>query len=365
MSEFILILLWIGLCAFFARQLKVTKTELVCGVEEERYYWLFAFIVFLPIIIMAGLRGDFADTFGYKISFNNLPSDFSEFGRYLETVKKDKGFSILAFIIKSVVGNNAVFYFVIIAFIQGLILLSVYRKYSTDYILSVFLFIVSTDYVAWMFNGIRQFVAVTIVFAAIKLMLSKKYIPLLIIILFASTMHQSALLMIPIVIIVQGKAWNKKTLIFIFIVLLSILFLDLFTNMLDDTLQNTQYVNVVRDYKSWKDDGTNPLRVLLYSIPTIIAFFGRKKIAESDSKLINLCVNMSIVSTGLYVISIFTSGIFIGRLPIYASLFNYILLPWEIKHIVHKKYQVLFSFLLIIVYLVFYYYQMHLKWALF
>ena len=67
MSEFILILLWIGLCAFFARQLKVTKTELVCGVEEERYYWLFAFIVFLPIIIMAGESNAPETSIYYKI----------------------------------------------------------------------------------------------------------------------------------------------------------------------------------------------------------------------------------------------------------------------------------------------------------
>ena len=127
-----------------------------------------------------------------------------------------------------------------------------------------------------------------------------------------------------------GKAWNRKTLMFISVALLAILFIGQFTNLLDTALADTQYVNVVSDYKGFEDDGTNPLRVLLYSIPTVLAFLGRDTIRKVDDAVINLCTNMSIVSSGLYLVSMFTSGIFIGRLPIYASLYGYILLPWLI-----------------------------------
>ena len=364
MSEYILILLWIGLCAIFAKYVKIKKTELVCGIEEERYPWLFAFIMFLPIIIMAGTRGNFADTIGYREEFLNMPYDFPDFEKYMEGVKKDKGFSVLTYLLRLVIGNSDVFYFFVLASIQGVILLSVFRKYSAEYTVSIFLFVASADYIGWMYNGIRQFLAVTIIFAATKLMITKRYIPLLVIILLASTIHQSALLMIPIVFIAQGKAWNKKTLLFIAIILVIVLSLDVFTNMLDQSLKNTQYTNVVRDYKEWNDDGTNPLRVLLFSFPTIIAFLGRKKIKDANI-LINFCVNTSIISTGLYIISIFTSGLFMGRLPIYVSLYGYILLPWEINHIIPKRYKTPFIIIMVGVYLLFYYYQMHVKWLLF
>lgn len=46
---------------------------------------------------------------------------------------------------------------------------------------------------------------------------------------------------------------------------------------------------------------------------------------------------MSIVSASIYLVSMFTSGIFIGRLPIYCSLYSYVLLPWEIKHLFNEK----------------------------
>ena len=61
-----------------------------------------------------------------------------------------------------------------LASIQAIILVTIYRKYSTNYLLSIFLFIASTDYLSWMFNGVRQFAAVTIIFASTKFMLEKK-----------------------------------------------------------------------------------------------------------------------------------------------------------------------------------------------
>ena len=372
MSEYILILIWIGLCAFLAKYVQVKKPELVCGVEEERYYWLFAFIVFLPVILMTGFRDRwFTDTVFYVADYLEMPNDISSIPSYLNRVSKDKGFAVLSIILKSLLGDNFSLYLLTIAFLQGLIVLSFFRKYSTKYILSVFLFVASVDYLSWMSNGTRQFLAVTIILAATPLMLRdskdgllKKYVPLFAVIVFASFFHQSALLMIPFVVIAQGKTWNKKTLLFILTILTAILFVGRFTSILDSALADTQYKNVVSEYTQSGDDGTNPIRVLVYAIPTVFAFLARQKIKESNNKLINLCVNMSILSTGLYVISIFTSGIFMGRLPIYCSLYGYILLPWEIEEIFETETRKFVYPLMVVLYFCFYFYQLHIAWEL-
>ena len=105
----------------------------------------------------------------------------------------------------------------------------------------------------------------------------------------------------------------------------------LFTETLDVMLADTQYKNVVSDWTSWQDDGTNPLRVLVYSVPTILSLFCRKKIIKEGGRVIQVACNMSIMSSALYLISMVTSGIFMGRLPIYCSLYaNGILLPWDV-----------------------------------
>ena len=274
----------------------IQKEEVVCGKCERRYKYWFAFVVFLPIILMAGFRGtSFADSGTYAATFLKLPTTLREVIAVAKLADKDNFFYFFAGIIKLFIGKNVELYFLILASIQGLILLSVFRKYSSRYLVSVFLFLASTDYIAWMFNGVRQFLAVTIIFAATGLMLKKKYVASIAIIIFASLFHQSALIMIPIFLIAQGDAWNKKTIVFIIAALFSITFIGQFTDILDSTLSNTQYAEVITDYTNKGDDGTNPLRGIIYSVPAILAFAGRKRIKKSTNVLINFCVNSSLI----------------------------------------------------------------------
>ena len=347
-----------------AKKRDYKRIEVVCGETVERYQFWFAFLVFAPVIWMAGTRDFFGDTGMYFEIFSAMPSLFSELPDYVAESTKDTGFYTFSVLVKIIISQDYTVYLTILALIQAIAIIFIYRKYSMSYIFSIFLFVISTDYVAWMYNGIRQFTAVTIVFAATALMLQKKYLPLVAIILFASTMHMSALLMIPLVIIAQGEAWNKKTLMFIALALLAIVFVSEFTDILDVALEETQYKNVISDYEGFKDDGTNPIRVLVYSVPAILAFVGRKIIRKVDEPLINFCTNMSIISAGLYLVSMVTSGIYMGRLPIYASLYGYILLPWEIENIFNRQSRKIVYAGIIICYFVFYYYQMHFAWGL-
>lgn len=363
--EFVTILIWLGLVAVIVNQKRFKQVELLDEETVERPKVWFAIAVFLPIIWMAGHRTLwFGDTGAYHDKYYAMPSSILQLTAYMSELSKDKGFYLFSVLIKSIIGNTHIGYFLIIATIQGVFLIYVYRRYSINYALSVALFVLSTDYVAWMFNGIRQFMAVTIIFGATALMLKKKYVWVIAIILLASTFHQSALLMIPFVFIAQGKAWNQRTLVFIALTVLAVTFVEQFTGFMDTALENTQYANVTEDYIVLEDNGTNPLRVLVYSIPAILAFIGRKIVDKSENPLINFCTNMSIITAGIYVVSMFTSGIYYGRLPILTSLYNYILLPWEIENIFTKQSRKIVYSVLIICYLGFYYFQMHFRWRL-
>lgn len=288
-----------------------------------------------------------------------MPVSLGGMASYMATVKKDKGFYFVSAVIKCIVGNHVNIYFIVLAAIQAGVLIYVYRKYSSRYLVSFFLFIASTDYISWMFNGIRQFLAVTITFIGIKFILDKKYAKAIILILIASLMHQSALLVIPFIFIAQGKAWNKKTLLFMVAVITIVAGIGQFTNVLDSMLAETQYKNVVSDWQSWNDNGTNALRVLVYAVPSVLSLIGLRFIRNEDDKVINLCTNMSIVSVGFYIVSMFTSGIFIGRLPIYFSLYSYILLPWEIDHMFTKRSARLIYVVMVVGYLGFYLYSVN------
>lgn len=365
MSEYILIIVWLGVMSLVSKREDYRRTEAVCGVEIDRCKPWFAFFVFVPVILMAGLRENFGDTGVYIQNFQDMPNFLRDIPAYLTVRTKDTGFYLFSSLIKIFISGDSKVYLTILAIIQGSVIVFVFRKFSPSYVFSIFLFVISTDYIGWMYNGIRQFMAVIIIFSATMLMIKKKYAPLMLVILLASTMHMSALIMIPLVFIAQGEAWNKKTLTFIAVALLAIVFVGEFTDVLDVALEETQYENVISDYEGFEDDGTNPLRVAIYSVPAILAFFGRKIIRKVDDPLINFCTNMSIISAGLYLISMVTSGIYMGRLPIYVSLYGYILLPWEIENIFTRESRKIVYTCIIGCYFLFYYYQMHFAWGLF
>lgn len=351
-------LIWIFVGGLLISKLSTRRRETVLGNKRERWSYGAAILFILPLIYWCATRSiNIGDTGAYYDNFNKAPSSFSDIPTYATMRSKDRWFYVLGAVIKSTLTNDVTVYFGILATIQLLCLGLIYRKYSRDYWISIFLFVASTDYVAWMFNGIRQFFAVAISFTALPFILKKKYIPAILIILLSSRFHQSALLMIPVIFIVQGKAWNPRTLLIALASIIAVAYIDEFTGFLDNSLQDTQYKNVVSDWNTLKDDGTNTLRVLVYAVPTIMALIWRKQVLEVDNHLIHLCVNMSVVSTGIYVISMFTSGIYIGRLPIYCSLYNYILLPWEIRHFFKKDSRFFVTVCLILFYVAFYTYS--------
>ncbi len=358
-SKYIYVLLWLGLAALLYQYGGLRRRETVCGVEEQRPKWWFALLVFFPVFYMAVTRGTFADTNAYLHSFYSITATWQDIPRVMAGVEKDPGFALYNLVIKQFIGNDNILYLGSIALIQSLCLVSSFRKYSPSYITSVFLFVASSDYISWMFNGMRQFIAVSLIFAALPLMIERKYVRLFLVILLASSFHRSALIMIPCVIIAQGRAWNWRTILSILFVILAVVFVGEFTEILDTSLEDTQYNNVVSDYTAFGDDGTHPLRVLVYSIPALIAFIYRRRFREEATPLINFCINMSILTAGIYLISMVTSGIYMGRVPIYTSLFSYILLPWELNRLFTGSSRKIAYAVMILLYLAFYLIQVN------
>ena len=364
LTNYWLLLGWIFVAGVGLSLLFPQENVIVCGKKERRWNIVPALILVIPYILWAGFRTNFGDSLAYKKMFNDVPSSLMQIGEYFTHNSKDQGFSVLMVFLKSIFGNSTLVFFMIIAIFQMLCLALTYRKYSCNYWISIFLFIASTDYLSWMHNGIRQFVAATAIFACFGMMVRKKYIPLICIILLMATIHGSALMMIPIVFLIQGKAWNKKTLLFILVVMVAILFIDRLTPILNDVLVDTQYSDLVTNDLWSTDDGTNILRVLVYSMPAILSLLGIKYVREANDPVINLSVNCSIITAAIYALSAVSSGIYIGRLPIYTSLMSYIAMPWLIKNIFTKDSAKIVKMFLICGYLAFFYFQMHFTWAL-
>ena len=328
---------------------------------ESRANLFMAFITFAVIIFFAAMRTTVGDTTAYIKMFNNYPLLKNAHDIIFDSSAREPGFRLFSILIKTYISDNYTVWLSIIAVISGICVMIPLYKYSCNFGISAFLFMASCQF-SWMFNGMRQFLVAAIIFSCTGLILKNKPLLYILIVCILSTIHKSAFILIPMYFIAQGEPWNKRTLLFIVGVVLAMIFTTKFTNLLTDVVEQTDYATSINEFKS-TDDGTNPIRILVESIPIILAFIYRNKIKDKLTPIIKLSINMSLIASGLYIISkVASSGILLGRLPIYFSMYNLILLPWLLRNIFEKKEKKLVYYIMIICYFAFFYYQMVIAW---
>ena len=361
MSVYYFMLAWVIVWGIMSQ---ITSNQVCVGNEtyENRSQLFFALASFSAIIFFAGMRSYVGDTAAYIRMFDNYPILANAHDVIFDESAREPGFRVFSILIKTYISSDPNVWLFIIATISGICILYPLYKYSCNFGMSVFLFMTSCQF-SWMFNGMRQFLAAAILFACTTLILKKNIIPYIIIVLIVSSFHTSALIMIPAYFIVESEPWSKKTMLFVGCIILAMLFTSQFTSILDTVVENSDYASSMDEFKD-TDDGTNPIRILAESVPVIIAFLYRNKIKDKLTPIIKISINMSLIASGLYIISkVAKSGIMLGRLPIYFSLYNLILLPWLLKNTFEKKERRLITFTAIVCYIAFFYYQMVVSWG--
>lgn len=158
----------------------------------------------LPLLILslfAGIRSyhvgsdsiNYASNFIYHLDIYNF-----EFRPNVEL-----GYQLLSYFILYLTYNYFWLFF-ITALIVVYCYLSIIKKYSINYSLSVFFFITLGTY-TFFFNGLRQGLAMAIFVLATPYLLERKFIPYLFICVLASMFHNTALFLIPFYFLIGLK----------------------------------------------------------------------------------------------------------------------------------------------------------------
>lgn len=352
------IFIWLIVAEVILNRVNIYSVQYVDGGLARRWHWLNASILFFPIFWLASMGPAINDIPTYLALYKAIPLEVSDFFKYLVTMESGYGFAIMEWLIKTIFGNNLVAFRIIIALIHSIPLVLVFRRYSEDYWITIYLFVASATHIGWMMNGLRQFIAVVMILSVLPLMIKKKHIPVIIVVLVASTIHISALFMLPIVFIVQGSAGNKKTLGFIILAIVAMFILSKNPTLADIFLEGTEYEGALTEMQRMADDGVNPIRVLVSIVPVFLAFVQRKHIEREENKVIHICVNMSVITVGLNLVAMVTSGILMGRMAIYTSLYSFIIMPYLIRNAFTKDSQKLVNILMIVLYFIYYCFEM-------
>ncbi len=252
---------------------------LLIGIVLDRMKWkwgkaAYCIIAGVALFLVAAVRYDVGHDF---FSYGKLFIDFrvTSYADIAGT-KLEKGFAIPMKLMTLVFGSNYQMLHVITAFVVALALMIYIYIYSDKPHLSVFCFLTFGIYFNSM-NFLRQIIAALIVMYALQYVQKKEFLRYLVLVIFASCFHTSALLMIPFYFILMIPL-NWKTLGFFIAVTVPCY---IFSREISGVV--TEYL-----YKSYTsgsvefDKGLNPLYFIFFFVFFIIAFLVRKELVEKN-----------------------------------------------------------------------------------
>ncbi|MFD4703684.1 EpsG family protein [Gottfriedia sp. NPDC058432] len=311
----------------------------------------FIFPVLITLILISGLRfmnALYSDEWIYRSDYAKIGNmDFKD----IFSLKIEPGFALLNWALYKISIQPQFLIFICAAITNTLIVLTI-AKFSEKFELSILLYICIGFYFT-SFNIMRQYLAISIVFWAIRYLGKGKFIKYLISILVASTFHFSALIMIPTYLIYKGRAWTKWTILTMVSGVTFTVSFAILVNILEAALANTKYSDYLKTLTEGYY-GVNILRILIFIIPLFPLFIWRvplKKIYSNSDHLVNLYV------IGVIFMLLSSNYVFIARIADYFTIFSVLLIPKLTALFKKSSFNQLIYFGIMVCYMTFFYYQ--------
>ena len=89
-----------------------------------------------------------------------------------------------------------------------------------------------------------------------------------------------------------------------------------------------------------------------------MTFIKREKIERINSPILNLIINISIISVGCYIVGLFTNGV-AARISAFFDIFTLLLLPWLVKKVYDESMGKTITIASFIGYMAFFLYNMY------
>ena len=348
-------LIFIGIVGI-VEQMHLQTTMIGKEVIDHKTPYLYAIVIFAYIAFFCSFRDIVLDTSAYIDSFNALPMDWGEMIHQVSKIQTGKVFYLIAGIFKLLISDNHYAWLGFLCIISCWCILRGLYKNSVDFTLSAFLFIATTNF-TWLINGTRQFLVVSILFACSNWLIEGKKWKYILLALLLTTIHSSAIFIIPVCFFISSKTFlDKKIVLFAVITVIGTKYSEKVFELLK-VLMDKDYTDSLM-----AGGGSNIMRLLIASVPIIIVLMAYKYVKANAPATIRLAINMSFIGTCFYFASSFTNGILIGRMPIYFTVYNLYLLPWVIKNCFNEESKKIAQFACIVLYLVYFYYQMVVTW---
>lgn len=313
-------------------------------------------LVFGYLAFLAAMRTDMNDSYAYIHSFKLLDASWATFIQQITEREKDWAFYAVATLFKMYISDDYHLWFAFYAIIESLAFVHILRRSAVSFKDCCYFFFCSTLYYNY-FSMMRQWFAIVILFGSSRLIAEKKTFRYILLCLIMAQFHNSAYLMIPIYFLVQGKAWAQKQLLMIFSFVVLMIFLNPILNSMEN-MSGLTYNYAISAMNA--SAGSSSMRILIALVPVLISYIYRTK---EPNRMINVCMNVSVINLLLNIMARFTSGLYIIRFSTYISIYNMILYPYVMNILLKGSNKKIIKFGFYICYFLFYIYQMYYQGA--
>ena len=256
---------------FFTHNKKPTESNKSLNLE----IWT-VLIVWVLVYSLRYMTG--TDFGGYLRSFN-LASR-TDYSSYM-TNTRDFAFYSLTYFLSKLFNGNFIAYEMVLAILSYLPILIVCREESEDYTFSALLFIFIMNFYN-PFNGVRQGIAVSLLFYAHYMLFKrKKYIKYIIMVIIAFGFHSTVLFVVPLFLLSSLKVNNKFLWIVIGGITASFFALNSLWGNIIKLFEATGQEKLANDYASITLEGSSFTRFLVSVLPVVVGLVFYKKLKET------------------------------------------------------------------------------------
>lgn len=319
--------------------------------EKEYIYKdkLIYILMFLVMAVFCGLRLTYNDTETYRSAYNAMQTNLNELTQY--SLGDNPLFYLFNYSMK-ILGLSVQSFLMVYALITIGIYIWFVRKYSKNFVLSMFLFFALGAY-TFTFAAIKQTVAVSFCLVATDRAIEKKWIQFIIWIIIASLFHPYALvyLLVPVLFF---SPWSKKTYYLIGGTLVICIFMQ---QLMGTVLSITTMIG--EEYTSeslFNGAGVNIFRLAVIWTPVLLTFLKKNTFKESKNRSENIIINLMMVNALIMLMARFGTAIFWARLANYFIIFQPLGIPFVFR-VVTPNSRRIFLLIIVICYFAFFYYS--------
>jgi len=339
-APLLLIILFLGILAEKNAQLVIT--DIYGRLEYVRYRKnIFVILIGMLLIAVAGLRYYVGADYGtYTIIYHGFVAD--------KLTWFEPGLVILAKIADAVHSDYTAMFFLASVLTVGLTTWTLARK-SNWFIISILLYIFSGMWHG-SFNGVRQYLAATILFAGHQYLVDRKLLKWCLVVAIASMFHVTAMVMVFWYFVATREINWKQLLLIVAISTFGLysynLFFDLVGWLKQEELLSNPYPYLFTQI--------NRLRILVQWMPVLFFLVFRPARMLRDRQA-NFYLNMAMLNAALMTAAM--NSAYLGRIGIYTGLFNLILWPYMLKLIKHGPSRIAITIVLLACYAGYWYYE--------